>query len=247
MVDGADGQTGNSSPKFLRVSTWNVPYSSRLASECEIPIAAVIQPFADMDPREEPVPVVHTGHLGPARCEKCRGYINPWCTWTAGGGRWKCNLCEHETEGTFPLHEFTLFLISPSVAAEYFCNLDANLLRLDHLQRPELNKGTVDFVVPEEYWAQHPPPRIAPLYQSVLPSEDTGFRKPEPMNYVFAIDVSVEAIQSGLTRAACTSLLRILYGEASGEEVKVQPCIPPQTKVAIISYDSTIHFYNLSV
>ena len=131
-----------------------------------------------------------------------------------------------------------------AVAAEYFCNLDANLLRLDHLQRPELNKGTIDFAVPEAYWAQHPPPRITPLYQSVLPSEDTGYRTPEPMNYVFAIDVSVEAIQSGFTLAACRSLLTVLYGTYS---IGHKPCIPPHTKIAIVTYDRTLHFYNLSV
>ncbi|KAI0642552.1 sec24-like protein [Trametes meyenii] len=217
---------GNSSPKFVRMTTWNVPSTSRLASDCEIPIAAIIQPFAEQDPREEPVPLVQSGPSGPPRCERCRAYINPWCTWLANGDKWKCNLCSHETE----------------VTPDYYCNLDANLLRLDHLQRPELNKGTVDFTVSEEYWAPNPPPHIRPLYYSVVPSPTSGVRKPQPMDYVFAFDVSQEAVRSGFLRTACAALLESLFGD--GESIP--SCFPQACRVAILAFDQTLQFYNLS-
>ncbi|CDO77071.1 hypothetical protein BN946_scf184473.g15 [Trametes cinnabarina] len=217
---------GNSSPRYVRMSTWNVPSTSRLASDCEIPIAAVIQPFADQDPREEPIPLVETGPSGPPRCTHCRAYVNPWCTWVASGSRWKCNLCGHETE----------------VSSEYYCNLDANLLRLDQLQRPELTKGTVDFAVPEEYWAPNPPPHIRPLYFSVVAPSMSGLRKPQPMDYVFVLDVSQEAVRSGFLKVACATLLEVLFGD--GESIP--PCFPQSSRIAILAFDRTLQFYNLS-
>lgn len=121
------------------------------------------------------------------------------------------------------------------------------MTRLDHLQRPELNKGTVDFAVPKEYWAPQPEPRIEALYQPVVPTSTSETRPPEPMRYVFAFDVSQEAMQSGFTRIACLQVLDILYGYDAQDGTRVEPCFPARSRVCIISYDRAIQFYDLSV
>ncbi|KAG0706925.1 hypothetical protein DFH29DRAFT_899078 [Suillus ampliporus] len=221
---------GNSGPKHVRVSTWNVPSSSHLAKECDIPLAAIFQPFADLDSREEPIPVVDCGDTGPPRCEECRGYVNPWCAWTGGGCRWKCNLCGHETQ----------------VSPDYFCNLDANLMRMDLPNRPELNKGTVDFVVSgKEYWAPPPLPRMNSSYFSIDPPSSQA-REPKSLSYLFALDVSLEAIRTGFLKSACDVLRDLLYGSTSIDGTQSEPSFPRGCQLAILTYDTSLHFYNLS-
>lgn len=111
--------------------------------------------------------------------------------------------------------------------------------RLDHDQRPELNFGTVDFAVTEEYWATQPVPRLEPSFASVPaagPSKGTP-RPPVPMRVVFAVEVTAEAVESGFAAASCEAIRSALYDE-------------PQTApshVAIVTFDREICFYDLSV
>lgn len=63
------------------------------------------------------------------------------------------------------------------------------------------------------------------------------------MDYVFAFDVSQESVRLGFLQTACNVLLEILYGR---DDV-VLPCFPPSSRIAILAYDRTLQFYNLSV
>lgn len=228
---------------------WHFPNGHELADACQIPMAAIVQPFADLHAGEEEVPLVETDDTGPARCERCRGYINPWCTFVAGGMRWKCNLCKHETTGEYfsSAKGTSRSHLVVAVLPEYFCPLDTNFLRADHQQRPELNKGTIDFVVPSSYYAEHPPPRIAPSYYDPIPPTPSSSRTPEPMRFLFVVNVSSDAITTGIAQAACMAIKAVLFGGETLDGARMDPCFPVGSKVAIMTYDSTLHFYDLSV
>jgi len=134
------------------------------------------------------------------------------------------------------------FLTPTQVRPDHFCNLDSNFMRLDHLQRPELNKGTVDFIVSDEYWAIEPPPKLDPSYAPVGPLRKRQHRPPQPMNYVFAFDVSADAVKSGFLRSSCDALRTILYQQT--EEGAVCK-LPAGSEIAIISYDCVINVFKL--
>ncbi|GMY39295.1 protein transport protein Sec24-like CEF, partial [Fagus crenata] len=53
--------------------------------------------------------------------------------------------------------------------------------------------------------------------------------------YFFLIDVSMNAIQTGATAAACSAISQVISDLPEG----------PQTMVGIATFDCTIHFYNL--
>jgi protein transport protein SEC24 len=67
------------------------------------------------------------------------------------------------------------------------------------------------------------------------------------MNYVFAFDVSNDAVQSGFLATSCASVLKVLYGATDDDGLPIDPCFPEHSRLAIISFDRSLHFYNLSV
>ncbi|KAL5194660.1 Protein transport protein Sec24-like CEF [Glycine soja] len=62
-------------------------------------------------------------------------------------------------------------------------------------------------------------------------------RDPMPAVYFFLIDVSMNAVQTGATAAACSAITRVIKDKDLPEG--------PRTLVGVATFDSTIHFYNL--
>ncbi|KAF9956344.1 COPII subunit [Mortierella alpina] len=86
---------------------------------------------------------------------------------------------------------------------------------VDRWQRKELNHAVVEYIAPTEYMV----------------------RPPQPLVYMFVIDVSYPAIQCGMVATAATTILESLDRIPNDEG---------RTKVGIITVDSSIHFYNLN-
>ena len=80
-------------------------------------------------------------------------------------------------------------------------------------------------------------------------ADDPSLRPPLPIGRVFVIDVSWSAVRSGMLYTVCEGIRRALYGadgaESEGEEGAAHEV--PAGRVAFITFDRAVHFYNLSV
>ncbi|XP_076836934.1 protein transport protein Sec24A-like [Brachyhypopomus gauderio] len=80
-------------------------------------------------------------------------------------------------------------------------------------KRPEVQNATIEFIAPSEYM----------------------LRPPQPAVYLFVLDVSHNAVETGYIDVVCQSLLENL-NSLPGDT---------RTKIGFITFDSMIHFYNL--
>lgn len=207
---------GNSSPKFARLTINNVPSTAESLSSTALPLGLVLQPLAALQEGEQPIPVLDFGEAGPPRCRRCRTYINPFMMFRSGGNKLVCNMCNFPND----------------VAPEYFAPTDPSGIRVDRMQRLELMMGTVEYLVPKEYWAKEP----------------VGLR------WLFLIDVTQEAVNRNFITAVCEGIMDALYGSGddpanglqTGEEVAASRSLPSETRIGIVTFDKEVHFYNLS-
>jgi protein transport protein SEC24 len=203
---------GNASPKFARLTMTNIPATADGLKSTGLPLGLILQPMAPLQAGELEIPVLDFGDVGPPRCHRCRAYINPFMMFRSGGNKFVCNLCGYAND-------------TPS---EYFCATSPQGVRVDRDQRPELTRGTVEFVVPKEYWT----------------------REPVGLRYLFLIDVTQESFNKGFLESFCDGILRTLYGAEDNEEKdengEVKRRVPAGAKVGFVTYDKEIHFYNVS-
>ncbi|RMZ78653.1 hypothetical protein DV738_g3721, partial [Chaetothyriales sp. CBS 135597] len=204
---------GNSSPKYARLTINSIPSTAESLASTGLPLGLVIQPLAPTHEGEVPVPVLDFGDSGPPRCRRCRTYINPFMTFRSGGNKLVCNMCNFPND----------------VAPDYFAPTDVSGVRVDRAQRPELTMGTVEYLVPKEYWV----------------------KEPVPLRWLFLVDVTQEAVNRGFLETVCRGINTALYGDSTDEaddadEATDKPQLPAGTTVGIITYDRDIHFYNLS-
>jgi len=130
---------GSCDPIFMRMTVNALPTSAATRQRFGLPTAVLIQPLAN---NGASAPVVNPDGAAIVRCRRCRTYINPFCAFTDGGRRWRCNCCAHLNE----------------VPAEYFCPLDSTGRRRDCAERPELCCGSVEYIAPAEYMVRPPMP-----------------------------------------------------------------------------------------
>ncbi|XP_062182390.1 protein transport protein SEC24 B-like [Phragmites australis] len=189
--------TGNCSPRLMRCTVNQVPCTGDLLTMSGMPLALMVQPFSLPHPSEEPIQLVDFGEIGPIRCSRCKAYINPFMRFVDQGRHFICNLCG----------------FSNDTPRDYMCNLGPDGRRRDADDRPELCRGTVEFVATKEFLVRDPMPAV----------------------YFFLIDVSMNAIQTGATAAACSAIAQAISDLPEG----------PRTMVGIATFDSAIHFYSL--
>ncbi|XP_016113419.1 protein transport protein Sec24A-like [Sinocyclocheilus grahami] len=98
------------------------------------------------------------------------------------------------------------------VPEEFMYNPVSRLYGAPH-KRPEVQNATIEFIAPSEYM----------------------LRPPQPAAYLFVLDVSHNAVETGYLDVVCQTLLESL-DSLPGDT---------RTKIGFITFDSNIHFYNL--
>jgi protein transport protein SEC24 len=90
---------GNSGPRYVRSTMYNVPANTDMMKQSAVPFALVVSPMAREVEGEMIPPIVDFGEVGPIRCIRCKAYMSPYMQFIDAGRRFQCLLCKASTEG----------------------------------------------------------------------------------------------------------------------------------------------------
>ncbi|KAA0724984.1 Protein transport protein [Triplophysa tibetana] len=195
---------GNSSPRYIRCTAYNVPCNADMAKQSQVPLAAVIKPLATLPPDETAPYLVDHGETGPIRCNRCKAYMCPYMQFIEGGRRFQCGFCSCVTE----------------VPPHYFQHLDHTGKRVDCYERPELSMGSYEFLATVDYCKNN--------------------KFPQPPAFIFLIDVSYNAVKSGMVGMVCQELKTLL-----DYLPRENPDMESNIRVGFVTYNKVLHFYNV--
>jgi len=174
--------TGDATPRAMRPTLHALPATSDLLRASHLPLAVVITPLAPPGPGDSPLPLIDLFAAGSTsssaspdplpRCPTCRAYANPGWIWheDTGGATFTCNLCGKDGDAPPGWG-------APGVEA-------ASGARADAAARPELCRGSVEYVAPPAFCA----------------------RPPRPPARLFVLDASFGAVASGLLAAGADAV-----------------------------------------
>ncbi|KAI5149163.1 protein transport protein SEC24 [Enteropsectra breve] len=166
--------------KSYRCSVNNVPEDQNKLRSTNIPLFFSVEFQKD----GEPAPLVAESLL---RCEKCKGYLNPYVEIIMPGFGWKCNLCDtiNSVEAAFQMNDR-----SPNEFAH------------DAVKNAEYNKRT--FTRND---------LVNDIYELEAP-ESFNVKTPDPPTLIFILDVSLEAQKLNLL-SSVTNILNEILGDTN--------------------------------
>ncbi|XP_028975646.2 protein transport protein Sec24C isoform X2 [Esox lucius] len=106
------------------------------------------------------------------------------------------------------------------VPPHYFQHLDHTGKRVDCYDRPELSLGSYEFVATVDYCKNN--------------------KLPQPPSFVFFIDVSYNAVKSGMVNIVCQELKTLL-----DYLPRENPEVDSAVRVGFVTYNKVLHFYNV--
>ena len=128
--------TGNAGVRFVRPTTHHIPAWPSLELAASMPLACIFSPFAKLCQDEDSVPVINPeshNSCGLTRCSRCQAFVNPFFRWLDEGNSFECNICKSICK----------------VPPDYYCPINVSGIRRDKYVRPELRRGSVDFLLPD--------------------------------------------------------------------------------------------------